>query len=220
MIAWSILVWPRNGLLSTTTRPTPRPIAAMWMRITCKPKRFGASRPLWNDTAATKSNRGRRRRKVRRRPPSGVAAQSRARRRTPPCQTQLLDLNRPGDRVHAAVLSVALTGLGRCWTPVTPSRDRRRWSFSSSAPFAMRRSFRSVATRSFARAPAGKPVVGRGKQPRRRRPGGLRTRRRPDRLTPLPSRALKAAQEPHRAASRCPTAGRGPRPRIGGVVNL
>src|SRR5271166_2099237 len=48
---------PRNGLLTLITRPTARPIAAMWMRFTCMPKRFGASRPLKNDAAATRSRR-------------------------------------------------------------------------------------------------------------------------------------------------------------------
>jgi hypothetical protein len=51
-------------------------------------------------------------------------------------------------------------------------RAAARWCFSSSAPFRMRRSFRSVVTRGFVGTPAGRPVIGRGKQPRRRRSGG------------------------------------------------
>jgi hypothetical protein len=47
-----------------------------------------------------------------------------------------------------------------------------RCSFSSFAPFAMRRSFHTDATRNIARAAVGNAATASGKQPRRRRPGG------------------------------------------------
>lgn len=52
-----MLVWPRNGLSRTMTRPTASPIAAMWIRFTWAPKRFDASRPARNEVAATKASR-------------------------------------------------------------------------------------------------------------------------------------------------------------------
>jgi hypothetical protein len=82
-------------------------------------------------------------------------------------------------RSRSAPMSVkAEIGLARLfheryrWALCDPRAVTEQCSFSSSAPFATRPSFRPVATRSFARAPAGRPVIGRGKQRRRRRPGG------------------------------------------------
>jgi hypothetical protein len=49
-----------------------------------------------------------------------------------------------------------------------------RCSFSSSAPFAMRRSFRSVGTRGFVGTPAGSASIGAGKRPGER-PGRRRS---------------------------------------------
>ena len=75
-----------------------------------------------------------------------------------------------GNRPRPA-FSLAFTD-GPLWHPRAVTEQ---CSFSSSAPFATRPSFRLVATRSFAAAAAGKPAIGRRKQPRRRRPGGSPT---------------------------------------------
>jgi hypothetical protein len=57
-----------------------------------------------------------------------------------------------------------------------------RCSFSSSAPFAMRRSFRSVGTRGFVGTPAGSASIGAGKRPASGQAGGDRLGRGAHRL--------------------------------------